>query len=78
LLFSLSPQLCFIHRPVLPGQDDFAPKLTAHYHVYGITRRGFGASGYAAAENGPRCLADDVLAVLDSLKLNKPILVGDL
>src|ERR1700761_6218286 len=25
--------------------DDFAPKLTDHYHVYGITRRGFGASG---------------------------------
>ena len=23
--------------------DDFAPKLTANYHVYGITRRGFGA-----------------------------------
>src|SRR5580692_8396349 len=31
--------------------DDFAPKLTAHSHVYGITRRGFGASGYANAEN---------------------------
>jgi non-heme chloroperoxidase len=24
--------------------DKFAPKLTAKYHVYGITRRGFGAS----------------------------------
>src|SRR5271154_6470736 len=24
--------------------DDFAPKLTSEYHVYGITRRGFGAS----------------------------------
>ena len=23
--------------------DDFAPKLTDAYHVYGITRRGFGA-----------------------------------
>jgi non-heme chloroperoxidase len=22
--------------------DDFAPKLTAYYHVYGIMRRGFG------------------------------------
>jgi hypothetical protein len=31
--------------------DDFAPKLTTHNHVYGITRRGFGASGYADAEN---------------------------
>jgi non-heme chloroperoxidase len=56
--------------------DDFAPKLTAHYHVYGITRRGFGASGYSATENGADRLGDDVLAVLDSLKLNRPILVG--
>jgi len=23
--------------------DDFAPKLTGAFHVYGITRRGFGA-----------------------------------
>jgi len=28
------------------GFDGFAPKLTAHNHVYGIARRGFGASGY--------------------------------
>ena len=26
--------------------DDFAPKLRARNHMYGITRRGFGASGY--------------------------------
>jgi pimeloyl-ACP methyl ester carboxylesterase len=56
--------------------DDFAPKLTANYHVYGITRRGFGASsvpdaGYDADEMG-----DDVLAVLDSLKLTRPVLAG--
>jgi pimeloyl-ACP methyl ester carboxylesterase len=30
--------------------DDFAPKLTHDYHVYGITRRGFGSSGYIADE----------------------------
>ena len=56
--------------------DDFAPKLTAHYHVYGITRRGFGASGYAATDRPADRLGDDVVAVLDSLHLNKPILVG--
>jgi alpha-beta hydrolase superfamily lysophospholipase len=33
--------------------DDFAPNLTAHYHVYGITRRGFGASGYSATDARP-------------------------
>ena len=56
--------------------DDFAPKLTTHNHVYGITRRGFGASGYADAENVGERLGDDVLAVIDALKLDKPILVG--
>src|SRR5262249_5483247 len=29
--------------------DKFAPKLTATYHVYGITRRGFGASSSPAS-----------------------------
>jgi len=56
--------------------DDFAPKLTTHNHVYGITRRGFGASGYADAENVGERLGGDVLAVIDALKLDKPILVG--
>ena len=56
--------------------DDFAPRLTAHYHVYGITRRGFGASGYSAMEYGADRLGDDVLAVMDALKLSRPVLVG--
>jgi non-heme chloroperoxidase len=56
--------------------DEFAPKLTTDYHVYGITRRGFGASGFSAAENMADRLGDDVLAVIDTLKLNRPILVG--
>ncbi len=56
--------------------DDFAPKPTTHNHVYGITRRGFGASGYADAENVGERLGEDVLAVIDALKLDKPILVG--
>ena len=56
--------------------DDFAPQLTTHNHVYGITRRGFGASGYADAENVGDRLGEDVLAVIDALKLDKPILVG--
>lgn len=56
--------------------DDFAPKLAAKYHVYAITRRGFGASDYSASESGADRLGDDVLAVLDSLKLRRPVLVG--
>jgi non-heme chloroperoxidase len=56
--------------------DEFAPKLTANYHVYGVTRRGFGASSFSALENGVDHLGDDVLAVMDALKLNRPVLMG--
>jgi len=59
--------------------DEFAPKLTVSYHVYGITRRGRGASStpepnatnYAASR-----LGEDVLAVIDALHLNKPVIAG--
>ena len=56
--------------------DDFAPKLTSEYHVYGITRRGFGASSAPASGYSADRLGDDVLAVLDALKIEKPVLVG--
>ena len=58
---------------------EFAPRLTKNYHVYGITRRGFGASSTPAPlpENyTANRLADDVLAVCASLKLIRPVLVG--
>src|SRR5437763_5762522 len=51
--------------------DEFAPKLTANGHVYGITRRGFGASSFSALENGVDRMGEDVIAVLDALKLNR-------
>lgn len=56
--------------------DDFAPRLSTHYHVYGITRRGFGASGYSATDHPADRLGDDVLAVINALKLKRPILIG--
>jgi non-heme chloroperoxidase len=56
--------------------DDFAPKLTTRCHVYGITRRGFGASGFADPQGGAERLGADVLAVMDALKLERPVLVG--
>jgi pimeloyl-ACP methyl ester carboxylesterase len=56
--------------------DDFAPKLAERFHVYGITRRGYGASsrpgdGYTAQRS-----AGDVMAVLGALKLERPVLAG--
>jgi pimeloyl-ACP methyl ester carboxylesterase len=57
--------------------DEFAPKLTSAGHVYGITRRGFGASSVPASGYEADRLGDDVLAVLNALKLSKPVLVGE-
>lgn len=59
--------------------DGFAEKLSGKYHVYGVTRRGYGASDTPPvtgdAYSADR-LGDDVLAVLDKLGLRKPVLVG--
>lgn len=56
--------------------DKFAPKLVPGYHVYAIARRGFGASGAPATGYSADQLGDDVLEVLDQLKINRPVLVG--
>ena len=56
--------------------DKFAPKFTSQYHVYGITRRGYGASSVPASGYAADRLGDDVIAVLDALKLERPVLVG--
>ena len=61
------------------GFDKFAPKLIDIYHVYGITRRGAGASSAPAPTSvnySADRLGDDVLAVIDGLKLDRPVLVG--
>jgi pimeloyl-ACP methyl ester carboxylesterase len=58
--------------------DIFAPKFISKYHVYGITPRGFGASSaptLVSAYTSTR-LGDDVIAVLDALKIERPVLVG--
>src|SRR3984957_2269177 len=59
--------------------DGFAPQFTAQHHVYGITRRGSGASGSPAPTNGNYSadhLGDDVLAVMKALDIDRPVLVG--
>jgi non-heme chloroperoxidase len=56
--------------------DDFAPWLTKCCHVYGITRRGYGASSRPPTGYDDQRLADDVLAVIEGAKISKPILIG--
>lgn len=59
--------------------DDFARRFTAKYHVYGITRRGFGASSQpnpTDANYSADRLGEDVIAVLSALHLDHPVLAG--
>jgi len=59
--------------------DGFAPQFTAQHHVYGITRKGFGASSKPIPANGNYSadrLGDDVLAVMRALRIERPVLVG--
>jgi pimeloyl-ACP methyl ester carboxylesterase len=55
---------------------EFSTKLTTKYHVYGITRRGFGLSSAPVSGYGAERLGDDVVAVIDAFKLVRPVLVG--
>src|SRR5260370_16326833 len=56
--------------------DSLGPKLAAHYHVIGITRRGVGQSSAPQTGYDPKRLGDDVVAVLDALPITDPGLVG--
>jgi len=59
--------------------DKFASNFTAKHHVYGITRRGIGLSSIpepTIANYDSDRLGDDVLAVMDALKLERPVLAG--
>lgn len=75
------PPLVFIpgHGNTAHVFDSLAPKFTATHHVYAVTRRGFGVSSWPAPadENyDADRLGDDVLAVIDALKLNRPVVAG--
>lgn len=56
--------------------DSIAPELAHHFRVYGITRRGFGASSVPKSGYGANRLADDVMAVVKALDIHRPILAG--
>lgn len=56
--------------------DDFAPKLANEFRVFGITRRGIGASDKPTTGYSVQRSADDVREVLESLKLEGAVLVG--
>jgi pimeloyl-ACP methyl ester carboxylesterase len=56
--------------------DEFAPKLTDQFHVYGITRRGIGASDKPATGYSVRQSVNDLFEAFNALKLQPALLVG--
>lgn len=56
--------------------DDFAPRLTDRFHVYAITRRGFGESSHPETGYSLPRLVEDIRIAMDSLRLPRVELVG--
>src|SRR3954465_12731475 len=56
--------------------DDFAPGLTDRFHVYAMTRRGFGESSHPARGYSIPRLTQDIKALIDSLHLGQVALIG--
>jgi non-heme chloroperoxidase len=56
--------------------DDFAPMLTSRYRVLAVTRRGHGRSSAPTTGYGFERLAQDVVSVMDSLGLRRPVVIG--
>ncbi|MBC7509146.1 MAG: alpha/beta hydrolase [Ferruginibacter sp.] len=55
---------------------DFAPKFCDKFHMYAMTRRGYGASEQTANGYSTDTLAMDILAVTKVLNFDKVILIG--
>lgn len=56
--------------------DDFAPRLRDRFHVYALTRRGFGTSSAPLAGYDAATRAHDIVTVLDSLGVDRALLAG--
>jgi non-heme chloroperoxidase len=56
--------------------DDLAPALTARYRVVGVTRRGHRGSSAAPGGYGVARLAEDVIRVIDAVRVNDPVVIG--
>ena len=63
-------------QDVVHDFDDFAPQFTNQHHVFGITRRGYGASSQSPTGYDLARRVADVRAVLDSLHITRAALVG--
>jgi non-heme chloroperoxidase len=56
--------------------DELGPALTPVGSIFAVTRRGFGVSSKAPSGYDVGRLGEDVLAVIDTLGLSRPLVVG--
>ncbi|WP_224360429.1 non-ribosomal peptide synthetase/type I polyketide synthase [Hyalangium versicolor] len=56
--------------------DTFAPEFTSAYHVYSVTRRGYGSSSWPEQGYDTATLGTDIVRVLDSQGIAKAVFVG--
>jgi non-heme chloroperoxidase len=56
--------------------EKFAPRFTDKFHVIALTRRGHGDSDYPETGYDVNTLTEDVRQFMDSLQIDKAILVG--
>jgi non-heme chloroperoxidase len=56
--------------------DDFAPLLIGHFHVFALTRRGFGESSRPDSGYDTKTLAEDILAFVDLIGAPRADIVG--
>ena len=65
---------CYLSAHVF---DEIAPKLRDQFRVYAITRRGIAPSDQPPTGYDPQRRADDVMEVIDTLGMQKPLLFGN-
>jgi pimeloyl-ACP methyl ester carboxylesterase len=56
--------------------DEFAPRFVRDFRVIGLTRRGHGASSWPATGYDVATLVEDIRIALDSLRVDRALLVG--
>jgi len=56
--------------------DNLAPQFTNHFHVLGLTRRGYGRSDKPQTGYDINTLTDDIHQFLDAVRVKRVILVG--
>ena len=70
------PCCCSLASAIAHVFEEFASRFTEHFHVVGLTRRGFGESDKPEAGYDARTRVEDIHQFLNALKIDRVNLVG--